>query len=560
MRRLFSFLGLSFIILIFITAILLSLFSFTPQHPIQELDKGWTVIYHNQQFSNTDLEHMTRQLGANFSKGDTVTLNLEKAVSYKDIPFPYLVFKTHFCGYQVYINGNLLVERDTNESFQNAFVGISFNAVPLPKDIDQCKLSIKLFVCENNNHIDIMHPLLGDYDDLYRYIAHGSLYPGFTGVFLIIFGIVFLIISLAFYIRIDGVATQVITSILSIALGAWIIPAYNCFDFVLNPTVSTSVEYIALYSFLPLFYFLICSLHRRSDNTVAIFLGASSAIFSVVFIVFHLLNIVHINQFQLPYYILVSLGVVMLGLYCFSDFRPQTRVSSTFIIMVGVTFLALSLAIYALVTVSESIIDYRQSLILNSLVPSGCLFFVTTQLLNHFIFMTRSFAQRKEYLSLSKIAYVDSLTGVANRASFDKKMEEIDKTDDDFCILSLDLNGLKEINDNAGHPAGDRLLKSFSKCLLDIFTGIGFCFRIGGDEFIVIFNNIEATTLDSLLTELDSRLKKLDEEDSEINHSVSYGYCYRSETGEKNTHSALMLADSRMYEYKRRFYSSTMSR
>ena len=562
MRRIFSFLGLSFIMLLIITALLQSLFKFTPKYPIQTLDKGWTVIYHNEQFTNTDLEHMTRQLGANFSKGDTLTLNLEKTVSYSDLPFPYLVLKTHFCGYQVYINGNLIEEKNTTESFQNTFVGISFNAIPLPKDIDndQCKLSIKLFICENNSHIDIMYPLLGDYDDLYRYIAHGALYPSFTGIFLIIFGIVFLIISLAFYIRTDGVAPQVITSILSIALGAWIIPAYNCFDFVMDSAVSTTIEYIALYSLLPLFYFLICSLHKRTDNSVAMFLGAASTVFSIIYVVFHILNIVHINQFQLPYYLMALLGVVILGLYCFSDYKHHTRISSTLIIMTGVTFLALSLEIYALVTLSESIIDYRQNPILNALVPSGCLFFVTTQLLSHFVFMTRSFAQRKEYLSLSRIAYIDNLTGVPNRASFDKKMDEIDDTDDDFCILSLDLNGLKEVNDNSGHPAGDRLLKSFSKCLLDIFSNLGFCFRIGGDEFIVIFNKIEATTLDSLLTELDSRLKKLDDEDSEINHSVSYGYCFRSETVEKDTHSTLMLADSRMYEYKRKFYSSTMNR
>ena len=558
MRRIFSFFGLSFLILMFIIAILVSLFQVTPKYPIQKLDKGWTVIYHNQQYMNTDLEHMTKQLGATFSKGDTVTLNLEKTVRYSDVPFPYLVFKTHYCGYQVFIDSNLIAEENTGESFQNTFVGISFNAVSLPKDIKQCKLSIKLFICENNSYIDIMHPIIGDYDDLYRYIAYGALYPSFTGIFLIIFGIVFLIISLAFYMKTDGVAPQVLTSILSIALGAWIIPAYNCFDFVMNSAAATTVEFVALYSLLPLFYFLICSLHKRTDNSVAIFLGITSAIFAVIFIAFHVLNIVHINQFQLPYYLMALLGLFMLGFYCYSDFKHHNRISSTFIIMIGVAFLALSLVIYAIVTVSESIIDYRQSQILNVLVPSGCLFFVTTQLLNHFIFMTRSFAQRKEYLSLSRNAYVDTLTGVPNRASFDEKMSELDDTDDDFCILSLDLNGLKEVNDNAGHPAGDRLLKSFSKCLLDVFSNTGFCFRIGGDEFIVIFNKTEATTLDSLLTELDSRLKKLDEEDSEINHSVSYGYCFRSETKEKDTHSALMLADSRMYDYKRRFYSSTM--
>ena len=60
--------------------------------------------------------------------------------------------------------------------------------------------------------------------------------------------------------------------------------------------------------------------------------------------------------------------------------------------------------------------------------------------------------------------------------------------------------------------------------------------------------------------ERNDEVEQFDDEDSEINHSVSYGYCFRSETVEKDTHSTLMLADSRMYEYKRKFYSSTMNR
>ncbi|MCR5556447.1 MAG: GGDEF domain-containing protein [Butyrivibrio sp.] len=560
MRRILTFLGLSLLILIMMAATLLSLFRFTPKYPILELEKGWTVIYHNEQFVNTNLERMSKQLGTTFSNGDTITLNYEKQLQYPVVPFPYIVFKSQYCGYQVYIDGNIIAEKDTNESFQNDFVGISYNAVSLPQNIDGSKLSIKLFICENNARVDMMHPIIGDYDDIYRYITHGALYPSFTGTFMIIFGTVFLIISLIFYLRTDGVAPQVLTSLLSISIGAWMITAFNCFDFVLDPAIATTIEYISMYSLLPLLYFLIASLHRRADNSVVYFLAITSTLFGISFVVLHVLNIVHINQFQMPYFFMAAIGLFILGMYCYNDFKIWTRISSTFILMIGITVLALSLTFYAVVAISKSVIDYRQSRLLYLLVPSGSLFFVTSQLLNHFIFMTRSFAQRKEYLSLSKIAYVDNLTGVSNRASFDSKMAEMENTDDDFCILSLDLNGLKEVNDNAGHPAGDRLLKSFAKTLLDVFSSKGDCFRVGGDEFIVIFKQIEATTLDSLLTELDSRLKKLDEEDTEINHSVSHGYCFRSETQEKDTHSVLMLADARMYEYKRNFYSYMMSR
>ncbi len=536
------------------------LFRYNSEYPLQVLDKGWTVIYRNERYINSNLEQMSTKIGATFSKGDIVTMNLEKALNYPEVPFPYLLFKTQFCGYEVYLDGKLIDEKNSDEATQRSFVGVSYNAVQLPRDLIGKKLSIRIFVCENNTRSNIISPMLGNYDDIYRYYFHSALLPAFTGVFLIVFGITFLLISMFFYIKASGVSSQVITSLLCIALGLWMLTAYDCIDFCIDSSFATTVEYIALYSFLPLMYCLVSALHRRYNNMVVRFLAHSSAAFGFLFVILHIFDIVHLNQFLMPYYLMSLMASFMLILYDYMDIRNNARSSSTAIMMFGLSVLSITLVIYEIVAISNSFVDYRQTPILNYIVPLGCLFFVIAELLNHFMFMTRSFAQRKEYLSLTKIAYVDNLTGVPNRASCDRRLEEMDASSDDFCILSLDLNGLKEVNDNAGHPAGDRLLKSFATCLLDIFSVRGDCFRVGGDEFIVLFSKTTREALDNMLAELDERLKELDEKDPEANHSVSYGYAFRSETEEKDTHSVFMLADKRMYTYKRTYYSHLMNR
>ena len=560
MRKYLHFLSFAFILLAIIMCSLHYLFLIKPTYPIQTLTKGWTVVFRNEQYINTDLEQIGKQLGYTFAKGDVITLNLEKPLEQLDVPFPYLLFKTQFCGYEVYLDGKLIAEENASEASLSNFVGVSYNSVPLPTDLEGKKLSIKIFVCENNTRSNIISPLLGDYDDIYRYLYHSAEIPGFTGVFLILFGIIFLVISLYFYIKVSGVSTQVITSLLCISLGLWMLTAYDCIDFLIAPSFATSVEYVSLYSLLPLMYLLVRSLHKRFNNMVVTFLAYSSAAFGILFLMLHALNIVHLNQFLMPYYLMTIVAALMLILYDYMDIRTKKTSSSTSVMMIGVSVLSFTLLIYEIVAFSNSFVDYRQSPFLNYTVPFGSLFFVITELLNHFIFMTRSFAQRKEYLSLTQIAYNDNLTGIPNRASADIKLEEFDKSDDDFCILSLDLNGLKEVNDNAGHPAGDRLLKSFSACLMELFNEKGSCFRIGGDEFIVLFTHAEKEELDNLLITLDEKLKKLDEEDPEANHSVSYGYAFRSETEEKDTHSVLMLADKRMYAYKKTYYSHMMTR
>ena len=106
-----------------------------------------------------------------------------------------------------------------------------------------------------------------------------------------------------------------------------------------------------------------------------------------------------------------------------------------------------------------------------------------------------------------------------------------------------------------GHAGGICKGITLGLCLTDVFDKTGDYFRIGGDEFIVIFPSIKKELLDEMLMTLDAKLLKLDEEDPEANHSVSYGYAFRSETTERDTHSVLMLADQRMYAYKRQYYS-----
>lgn len=560
MRKYLNFLVTALLFFAITLGTLHHLFAFNPKYPIQTLDHGWTVVYRNEQYINSNLEHMSRHLGTTISKGDIVTLNLEKPLEIPDVPFPYLMFKTQFCGYEVYLDNELIAEENSAKASLRDFVGVSYNSVKLPKNPNGKKLSIKVYVCENNTRSNIISPLLGDFDDIYRHYLHSALLPAFTGVFLIMFGIVFLIISLFFYFRASGISSQVLSSLLCIAIGLWMLASYNCIDFFIASSFATTVEYVSLYSFLPLMYFLVRSLHKRFNNSVVTFLAYSSTAFGILFVVLHVNDIVHLNQFLMPYYLMTILSTILLVLYDYSDIRAKAKNSSTSIMMIGLSVMCITLIVYEFIAFSNTFVDYRQSPILNFLVPGGCLFFVVTELLNHFIFMTRSFAQRKEYLSLTKIAYVDNLTGVPNRASCDLKLEEMDKSLDDFCILSLDLNGLKEVNDNSGHPAGDKLLKSFASCLTDIFKDKGFCYRVGGDEFMVLFSRIDKDELNELLYTLDERLKVLDVEDPEANHSVSYGYAYRTETEEKDTHSVFMLADKRMYAYKKKYYSHLMGR
>ena len=560
MRKLLGFFGLASLLMLIILSSAIHFFKAEPEYPISRISKGWNVTYRNEQYVNTDITHLDRQIGDNFSRGDTITLNLSSPLPDVGCPFPYLFVKTQFSAYEIYLDGEIVFTNYVDTLMNNQFVGIGYNVIPLPSDYAGKKLSIKLFITENNSKANIAAPLFGNFDDIYRYLLVSSLLPVFTGVFLFIFGLIFLLVSLLMYLKSSSVIQQVISSIIAMLLGTWIVIAYDDTFFHFSIPEATLVEYASLYLLLPTMYILIYILHRKYDNRLLIVVGYPSLAFSILFITLHVLNIVHINHFALPYFALCFIGLAVIILYDYNDLKIGPSNSSIKLLMLGITVLVLVEFLYAIFAMFFNVVDYRQIPILIYLLPGASLFFVYCQLLNYFVFMTHSYAQKKEYASLQQIAYEDNLTSLPNRASCDKELLSLDESDLDFCLLSLDLNGLKEVNDNAGHPVGDRLLKNFANTLKNCFFTKGTCYRIGGDEFLVVLKQINNVELDSILFELENKLKVLDKEDPEINHSVSYGYAFRHEAEDNTAHSVAMLADKRMYEFKNKYYSDMMSR
>ncbi|MBO6253134.1 MAG: GGDEF domain-containing protein, partial [Bacteroidaceae bacterium] len=498
------------------------LFYFKPENMVYKLERGWTVTYHNQQYLNTDLEKLGDQLETKFAKGDNIVLYYSKPLIDLGVDTPYLFFKSQFCSYEVYLDGVLIASRYT-DSHSNNFVGISYQPIALPSNYPGKKLSINLTVIENETKANLINPMIGQYEDIYRSLHQSVIFPFFTGCFLLVFGMVFFVISLIFYMGSPGVTNQLFCSLLTLILGVWTLTAFDIMDLIVPSGMATTLEFVSLYLIAPCIYLIVYDLHKRQNNKILIIMGTATLGFSLLFMVLHFSNIVHLNHFEGPYYLMSFVGFALLVAYDYIDIRSKSKNSSLIVTMIGLTILTISLLAYSLTSVIGKIADYRQSWFHIILIPFGSIFFVVMQLLNYFIFMTHSFARKKEYQALTKIAYVDNLTGLPNRVDFDEKMAALDKSDYDFCLISLDLNGLKEVNDNSGHPAGDRLLKSFAQALAKTFEDIGDCARIGGDEFVVMIKDIDSDTLDGLLKKLDETLLELDKVDVEINHSVSYG-------------------------------------
>ncbi|EAR62293.1 sensor domain-containing diguanylate cyclase [Neptuniibacter caesariensis] len=93
---------------------------------------------------------------------------------------------------------------------------------------------------------------------------------------------------------------------------------------------------------------------------------------------------------------------------------------------------------------------------------------------------------------IEKLAVTDSLTGLFNRRNFeylsDSLIERAKRENSFFCLIILDIDHFKQYNDTYGHLEGDEVLKKISQTLRkNVRRGNDYCFRVGGEEFAVIF-------------------------------------------------------------------------
>jgi diguanylate cyclase (GGDEF)-like protein len=88
---------------------------------------------------------------------------------------------------------------------------------------------------------------------------------------------------------------------------------------------------------------------------------------------------------------------------------------------------------------------------------------------------------------LAEAAFLDPLTGVANRRSLQRELVRIARTGDPVMLAYLDLDGFKTINDDFGHPAGDELLVGIASRLSESMRPDDLVICLGGDEFAILF-------------------------------------------------------------------------
>ena len=162
-------------------------------------------------------------------------------------------------------------------------------------------------------------------------------------------------------------------------------------------------------------------------------------------------------------------------------------------------------------------------------------------------------ARKKAEDYLRYLGSHDVMTGLYNRTYFEDYLQQLEKErHDPLTMIVADLNGLKIVNDNLGHPAGDNLIRRASEVLKASFDEKSIVARIGGDEFIVISPGVDDQTIDGMLERIKSLIALNNKYYREPELSISFGVS-TSRPG-LPLERTISLADDAMYQDKAHFY------
>ena len=179
--------------------------------------------------------------------------------------------------------------------------------------------------------------------------------------------------------------------------------------------------------------------------------------------------------------------------------------------------------------------------------------------------ITLLFIHATEFTQLSSDEFIeqqqkqletDVLTGLCSRYAYTKALDKYSsELPESFAAFSIDINDLKSVNDTLGHEAGDELICGAAGVIEKVFGKIGRCYRTGGDEFVVLVENIDG--------QAETKLKQLNKETSAWKGqtvkelSLSAGYALASDYPELSCEKLVRESDLKMYKAKSDWYLKT---
>lgn len=337
--------------------------------------------------------------------------------------------------------------------------------------------------------------------------------------------------------------------LLSLVTSVWSMCIMNILQVIIgDPFALLNLEFLAFHLLLPTFLWFLLSFEYYSSNKIIHILYVASIILFVILELLQVMNIADYMETILYSHILIAASLVYLIIHGFKALflkhAPEEVKVFTVSMLVLMFFLMIDLVLfYTHLTEDEGFFS-----------RIGFLLFVSLWMYDIIRSISKMMVRIAKMEIFEQLAFQDQLTGIANRRSFEKELDNYrtkNKNEDVF-LVAFDLNNLKYVNDHYGHESGDYAIKAVATVLQEFFGTLGQCYRIGGDEFFALVPATEQSSegMNELLDKIAKEIRRISL-DKGMEFSVASGVAKLSECND-DIDEIFRIADGMMYDNKAR--------
>ena len=459
-----------------------------------------------------------------------------------------LIFSERNLYTDIYVDGEIVSKDDMSQSkVFGSSPGTRWRTVTLPKSDQPMEIKVVAFNCFDNSAGFISKCYVGEISAVQTKLMGDSLAVFILGFMWVLLGMICIVAYVTLYKKFALEKDFLYLSVGTLFCAIWCSAETNLWQFFLGYSQMVHlISYISLFIIPIPFAQLLCyRLEGKWKTASCVYAIAAEANAVITF----LLNATGIKEYHYTTFtvrilllMLLPLAVKLVSKYAK---REKSKNFEKFLLV----------AVFLLVAfIAVGIICYIIGLyILYVTFVRWALFFLLLILFGYqFVGISNVFVKGLQTEFLQEMALMDHLTKFYNRAGFAKHRAEFDNPKNPIGIIQFDVNSLKQVNDNQGHEKGDELICLASSGIYQSFSSSGKCYRMGGDEFMVVLTG-EDPEADykrgqQLLEEYCSYANSV--EDRTFDLLIAHGFTMKRD--DETLNSAMDRADGLMYENKKK--------
>lgn len=452
-----------------------------------DFSNAWYTLDSDGKKQSVNLANLNpqRQIG----KGNTISLYHKAPKGYGVNEDTVALYVKHL-NFKVFLNDTLIYTSHTERGLiRSKTSSVAWYFIPMPDSNNPDDvLRIDATVVYNSGNEAISSAYYGNSAVMSRTIISDETGLMIFCMALLVIGLLYIVLDIVLTIAMKYSIGMKCTGTMAIMIAIWAFSQSQVLSFFMQNTIIANFTELMVLQFVPIPLLEFCDHHMRMKNKRVVHLGYIVSIANIVIqlLLYFIVKCDYHEMRPLTHITVLVCGTIYL--YCSAE-NMRLNVANPRLKLIGKLTQA-GMIIFCAFTATD-IIKFYLAHEINSGMNTLCGFSVFLLMMGVIGVIDLMDYSKRVYVSdlIRQNAYTDTLTGMKNRNSFEKHMENAENEKKKYktvAVVVFDVNNLKQVNDNYGHQEGDYIISSCGHLIENNFKAIAENFRIGGDEFAAI--------------------------------------------------------------------------